>query len=201
MTPHPNDPKGAVGATKNPLHLIPTVAMTAEAAALRHGAEKYGENNWRKSGVNAMTYVGAILRHLTSWRDGEDRDPDSGISHLGLIRANCAILLDAEHVGKLVDDRPTVPNPAYTDAPKGEIRAAIVDGAYKVWLEEDIPCYLPPAPPTPVGYSGWVYRGTGYSSKEDIMFACCSCNYNMWEATRFGTPSGIGHYHYIEAVK
>lgn len=108
MIPHPSDPKGQAGAAKNPLHLIPTAALIAEAAALRCGAEKYGLNNWRDSGVNAMTYVGAILRHLTSWRDGEDLDPDSGVSHLGMIRANCAILLDATHVGKLVDDRPII---------------------------------------------------------------------------------------------
>lgn len=106
MNPHPNDPKGQAGAAKTPLHLIPTVAMTAEAEALRHGAEKYQQWNWRESGIHATTYIGSILRHLVAWRDGEDVDPESGISHLGHIRANCAILLDAAHVGKLVDDRP-----------------------------------------------------------------------------------------------
>jgi len=217
MNPHPNDPKGQAGAAKVPLHLIPTVAMTAESAALKQGAEKYGLNNWRESGVNAMTYVGAMLRHLTAWRDGEDVDPDSGISHLGHIRANCAILLDAAHVGKLVDDRPVhrkqmshddmlkalgMTNPDYTDAPKEDIRGTFVNGEYKVWEEPGVPDGLPPLPPVPDGFDRWVYRGTYWDNKKNITYYgyALSRVSTRWVITAKGQPlNACGHY--IEAVK
>jgi hypothetical protein len=69
------------------------------------GAEKYGPWNWRETGVCASTYVNAILRHLNAWRDGEDLDPESGITHLAHIACSANILMDAEHCGKLQDDR------------------------------------------------------------------------------------------------
>jgi hypothetical protein len=72
------------------------------------GSEKYGSHNWRKTGVCASTYVNAILRHLNAWRDGEDLDPESGISHIAHVACCCNILLDAEYCGKLQDDRSKV---------------------------------------------------------------------------------------------
>jgi hypothetical protein len=75
------------------------------------GAEKYGPYNWRKTGVCASTYVSAIMRHLNAWRDGEDLDPESGISHIAHIATSCNILLDAGHCGTLQDDRNKKPVP------------------------------------------------------------------------------------------
>jgi hypothetical protein len=85
-----------------------------EQTALVHklGAEKYGAYNWRKTGVCASTYVHAILRHLNAWRDGEDNDRESGLSHIAHIGASCNILLDAAACGRLEDDR--VKRPAMT---------------------------------------------------------------------------------------
>lgn len=100
-----NDPKGAIGATKCPLHLIPPASMEATAWALKYGADKYGIRNWREARIKSSTYEGAIMRHLNAWRGGEDMDPDSGILHLGLISANVAILLDAICHGVIEDDR------------------------------------------------------------------------------------------------
>jgi hypothetical protein len=108
MNPHPNDPKKINGDAKTPLHLLPPYALAQTALAHREGAERYGEWNWRQTGVCATTYIGAIMRHLAAWQDGEDLDPDSGLSHIAKIAACCNILLDAEHCGKLVDDRSKV---------------------------------------------------------------------------------------------
>ncbi len=105
----PTDPKGAVGATKTPLGLIPPFAMAQTAWAHKLGAEKYGPFNWRDTGVCASTYVNAMLRHLNAWRDGEDLDPESGISHLAHIACNCNILLDAGFCRTLQDDRNVTP--------------------------------------------------------------------------------------------
>lgn len=101
----PNDPKGAIGATKTPLALIPSFAMEQTAWVHRLGSDKYGPFNWRDTGVCATTYVAAIMRHLNAWRDGEDLDPESGISHIAHIACSCNILLDAQNCGTLQDDR------------------------------------------------------------------------------------------------
>jgi len=101
------DPKKAAGDLKDPLHLLPTIALRQTAHVLKLGADKYGVYNWRHSnGVKASTYSAAILRHITQYMDGEDVDEESGKSHLAHIMATCSILLDAERVNKMIDDRP-----------------------------------------------------------------------------------------------
>ena len=101
----PENPKEANGRAKCPMHLLPPVFMRQTAEALAHGASRYGAFNWRRAGINATTYVAAIMRHLTAWQDGEDNDPDSGLSHIAHIAANAAIVLDAANVGMMNDDR------------------------------------------------------------------------------------------------
>ena len=110
----PSDPKAVYGNKKPPLHLIPGSALVQMAVAHGLGADKYGPYNWRVTGVNASTYVGAAERHLRSWYDGEQIDPESGVSHLAHALASIAILIDAAACGTLIDDRP----PA---APTGEL--------------------------------------------------------------------------------
>ena len=109
MNTQHNDPKGAAGALKTPLGLIPPFAMEQTAWVHKLGATKYGPYNWRETGVCTSTYINAIMRHLNAWRDGENLDPESGISHLAHVAASCNILLDADHCGTLVDDRNVAP--------------------------------------------------------------------------------------------
>jgi hypothetical protein len=103
--PDPTNPKDLIGVTKCPLRLVPPALMLECATVMKHGAEKYGPYNWRDQKIRATVYGEAILRHLLAWMDGEDVDPDSGKSHLGHIAAGCGIVIDAEHVGSLIDDR------------------------------------------------------------------------------------------------
>lgn len=105
------DPKGEAGSKKAPLHLLPAPAMEQIAWVHKSGAEKYGPYNWRSNQVCATTYVSAIRRHLGAWQDGEDLDPESGISHLAHIGASINILLDAKACGTLSDDRFKLPAP------------------------------------------------------------------------------------------
>jgi len=101
-----NNPKSAFGVQKSPVHLIPTPALTEEAEAFLQGAKKYGAYNWRSNSVAASVYYAAALRHLFRWWEGEDRDPESGALHLAHARACLAIVIDAAHLDKLIDDRP-----------------------------------------------------------------------------------------------
>lgn len=100
------DPKGAAGASKPQLQLLPPVFNRETAKALALGGAKYGPWNWRKNHVELMTYLGAMKRHIDAVLDGEDVDPESGAHHLGHVAAGCAIVLDAGSYGHLIDNRP-----------------------------------------------------------------------------------------------
>lgn len=101
-----NDPKQLTGSAKPPLHLIPPSALVLESMAMKNGADKYGPYNWRSRRVSITTYLSAMFRHLLQIQDGEDIDPESGISHLAHIRAGAGIVIDAQSLGRLDDDRP-----------------------------------------------------------------------------------------------
>jgi hypothetical protein len=100
------NPKDLVGRLKPPMHLIPPVANVLESLVFGLGEVKYGPYNWRSHSVAASVYVSALYRHVAAWFDGEESDPESGMSHLAHARACIAIILDAQSCGKLVDDRP-----------------------------------------------------------------------------------------------
>lgn len=100
------NPKDAIGCKKPPLSVLPAHAMYLGALCLLDGACKYRRHNWRIAGVRASVYYDAAMRHLTRYWEGEDVDPESGLPHLGHAMACIIILLDAEQVGKLNDDRP-----------------------------------------------------------------------------------------------
>jgi hypothetical protein len=90
---------------KYPLEYLVTTVWPGDALVHKSGADKYGKFNWRKDKILASTYKGAMLRHLRSWCEGEDIDPESGVSHLYHIRACCAIVLDSKMHDSLIDDR------------------------------------------------------------------------------------------------
>lgn len=103
------NPKDLIGSTKVDLALIPSSALVACALAMTDGALKYGAFNWRENGkpVQARTYVSANLRHVFNWFDGrEELSEDALVHHLGHAMACCAILIDAQACGQLLDNRP-----------------------------------------------------------------------------------------------
>lgn len=102
-----NNPKAAMGAKKAPLHLVPPALTIGAAEAMADGAQKYGPYNFRDSGIAASVYMGAILRHLYEWWDGDDFTSDSNVHHMKSIAADVGLVLDAMAKGTFVDDRPT----------------------------------------------------------------------------------------------
>lgn len=101
----PTNPKDVIGSDKLPLHLWPETATAMGCLAFMEGVCKYGLGNFRVVGVRASIYLDALMRHLSAYVSGEDIDPDSGIPHLGKMLACIAIIIDAQAVGKLTDDR------------------------------------------------------------------------------------------------
>lgn len=104
---YPDDnPKTLHGVRKVPYHLVPPSAVIYLATALKDGGAKYGPYNWRESRISSSTYIAACKRHIDAWWDGEERAEDSGVHHLAHAMACLALLLDADSVGMLNDDRP-----------------------------------------------------------------------------------------------
>lgn len=102
------NPKESVGRRKAPqLSIVPTTALAWLAEALRNGAieKNYGVRNWRESEVCLTTYLDAAGRHLMALQEGEDVAEDSLVLHAAHLMATCAIIIDADACGTLVDDR------------------------------------------------------------------------------------------------
>ena len=110
------DPKGIIGATRTPMHLLMRLVKPCKAVAnvFALGAENYGPFNWRKVPVVENVYVSAAGRHMGKYLNGEEFDADefdddgnlvskgSGECHLASVIANCLILMDAKDHGTLV---------------------------------------------------------------------------------------------------
>jgi hypothetical protein len=102
----PSNPKDAVGIKKTPFSTIPTTVIAELGVAMLEGAAKYGRSNYRVIGVRGSVYYDATMRHMMSWWEGQDNDPDSGISHVTKAIASLVVLRDAMIRGTWVDDRP-----------------------------------------------------------------------------------------------
>lgn len=109
------NPKDAFGNKKVSFTKVSSIALAHCAAAMMDGADKYGPHNWRDKPVIASIYVDAAIRHLLDWFEGQDKAKDSGVKHLGHAMACPAILIDAEAVGALIDDRPIFNDPDKLD--------------------------------------------------------------------------------------
>lgn len=89
---------------KLPLHLLSTEALNQTAAVLAFGADKYAAHNWRK-GFEWSRPMSAALRHITAFNAGEDKDPESGLSHLAHAMCCIMFLLEFEKTHPELDDR------------------------------------------------------------------------------------------------
>src|SRR3546814_1311497 len=101
------NPKDAVGKKKwRQFSTIPVTIIWELGVAMLEGARKYGRHNYRVAGVRSSVYVDAAIGHITQWWEGEDLDPDTGLSHITKAMASLAVLRDAMIQGKFLDDRP-----------------------------------------------------------------------------------------------
>jgi len=100
------NPKDIVGTQKAPMSTVSAPVLAEIGVAMLEGACKYGRHNYRAVGVRASVYYDATMRHLMSWWEGEDIDPDSGLSHITKAIATLVVMRDSMMNGNLVDDRP-----------------------------------------------------------------------------------------------
>ena len=100
------NPKEAIGIKKVPMSTVSGPVIMEMALGMTEGACKYGRHNYRVAGVRASVYYDAALRHLMSWWEGEDIDPDSGVNHVGKALSCLHVLRDSMMNDEWNDDRP-----------------------------------------------------------------------------------------------
>lgn len=59
---------------------------------LMFGAENHGAENWKKLPDLRRRYLNAMFRHITAYAMGEDKDKETGLSHMSHIFCNAMFL-------------------------------------------------------------------------------------------------------------
>lgn len=75
------------------MSLLPVGTLEKVAEVLTFGAKKYSANSWQNVDNAETRYLDALMRHLEAHRRGEERDPDSGLTHLQHLTCNALFLL------------------------------------------------------------------------------------------------------------
>ncbi len=98
-------------ATKNDVidNKIPTEYLTLDGLAsmcwaFKYGAVKYDDYNYYK-GHTVNQLCAAAIRHILQFKDGEDVDSESLVSHLGHAMASLAMIEKQRALGTSIDDR------------------------------------------------------------------------------------------------
>lgn len=126
------NPKDRLGAKKIDLGIVPAVGIWHEAAAFFDGGIEYDPFNWRDNKVLARVYIAAMRRHIDEWESGIEETADTGVHHLGAVRACANILLDAQMTGNLIDNRPKAPAfAAVVDKLNAWAKARVAKGRYR----------------------------------------------------------------------
>jgi hypothetical protein len=84
--------------------LIPPELLEATAQVLTFGAAKYNARNWEQ-GMAWGRPFGALMRHMWAWWRGEEKDPETGMSHLWHAACCIAFLIAYEQRCIGDDDR------------------------------------------------------------------------------------------------
>lgn len=80
-------------AGKLPWHLVPLAALEEVVRIYEFGLRKYGLNTWQLVENPQDRYWSAIVRHLVAWKQGEQRDSESGLHHLAHAAWGCLALM------------------------------------------------------------------------------------------------------------
>lgn len=84
--------------------LLSPTALEEISKVLTFGKKKYARDSWR-GGILWSRYFGAILRHIFAYMGGQDKDPETGLSHLAHAACCIMFLLEFEKTHPELDDR------------------------------------------------------------------------------------------------
>lgn len=71
------------------MDLLAPEMLYGTAHVLEFGAQKYDEYNWAK-GMKWSRVFAALMRHMWAWWRGEEKDAETGYSHLW--HASCCLM-------------------------------------------------------------------------------------------------------------
>ncbi len=95
---------------KAPLANLPPAGIRSVAMVQACGHKKYKNfNNFRK-GMEVSRNLSCAMRHIVAFMDGEDRDSESGESHLGHAACRLFFVLQNIEDQTVIDDRYKKPN-------------------------------------------------------------------------------------------
>lgn len=104
---------------KPPIALVPPECIEEIAHVFGMGAKKYGKYNWRHDAAtteHSRTYS-SIQRHLCAYWQGENIDPESGLSHLAHAASQLCILMIHTKDAPEMDDRFKQPQHTVVNGP------------------------------------------------------------------------------------
>lgn len=107
----PANPKARAGAKKLTMTNVPISMLVHNSFPMNDGAAKYTKYNWidKDKGLDMMTYIDAVYRHITLFMAGEDCAEDSGRHHLDHIMSGVCVLRDAMMLDNVTDNRVKYP--------------------------------------------------------------------------------------------
>lgn len=89
---------------KPDLSLLSSIALNKIGQVMTFGKKKYSAHNWR-GGIAWSRVLSAAMRHLIAYIGGEDKDPETGLSHLAHLGCCVMFLLEFEETHRELDDR------------------------------------------------------------------------------------------------
>lgn len=101
--------------------LIPEMPLYSLAEHYGRGASKYDDHNWRKGYPWSIAYA-ALNRHLWTWWNGEDIDPELHSHHLDAVAWHAFTLREFCETHPEYDDRPTYNRGSLWTPTKGDQR-------------------------------------------------------------------------------
>lgn len=96
---------GKKGIKPERMDLVPVGPLTELARLYGEGAKKYEDRNWEKGYDWNLSY-GAMLRHITQFWNGEDRDAETGCHHLASVAFHAFALMQFGVTHPELDNRP-----------------------------------------------------------------------------------------------
>lgn len=67
--------------------LVHFASLEPMVEVLEYGCKKYSADNWKK-GLDKKEVLESMMRHLGAMMDGQAKDPETNMSHIGHIMCN-----------------------------------------------------------------------------------------------------------------